>query len=48
MDTHAFRIRLGLSQQMMADWLGVARSSLALAERGYQSTTSTTGCRSCA
>ncbi|TGE15775.1 hypothetical protein [Hymenobacter elongatus] len=43
MDTHALRTRFGLSQEMMADWLGVARSSLALTERGYQSTTSATG-----
>ncbi|MBT2557218.1 helix-turn-helix transcriptional regulator [Hymenobacter sp. ISL-91] len=43
MDTHALRTRFGLSQDRMADWLGVPRSSLALAERGYQAPTATTG-----
>ncbi|WP_019948644.1 hypothetical protein [Hymenobacter aerophilus] len=43
MDTLPLRTRFGLSQEMMAGWLGVPRSSLALTERGYQSTTDTTG-----
>ncbi|UOQ52520.1 hypothetical protein [Hymenobacter cellulosivorans] len=43
MDTRALRAHFGLSQDMLADWLGVARSSLALTERGYQFTTSSRG-----
>lgn len=43
MDTRALRTLFGLSQDMLAEWLGVARSSLALTERGYQSTTAATG-----
>ena len=43
MDTLPHRTRLRLSQEMMADWLGVPRSSLALTERGYQSTTTAMG-----
>lgn len=43
METRALRSLFGLSQDMLADWLGVARSSLALTERGYQSTTSVLG-----
>ncbi|SHL12970.1 helix-turn-helix transcriptional regulator [Hymenobacter psychrotolerans] len=43
MNTRALRTLFGLSQDMLAEWLGVARSSLALTERGYQSTTATTG-----
>ena len=30
------RLRLGLTQEMMAYWLGVGRSSVSLAERGHQ------------
>ncbi|NVO32783.1 hypothetical protein [Hymenobacter lapidiphilus] len=37
------RAHFGLTQAMLADWLGVARSSLALAELGYQSDTSELG-----
>ena len=36
MDNRQLRAHFGLTQKMMADWLGVARSSLALAERGHQ------------
>ncbi|SHJ60831.1 hypothetical protein SAMN02745146_3515 [Hymenobacter daecheongensis DSM 21074] len=43
MDTRDLRTHFGLSQEMMAEWLGVARSSLALTERGYQSTAPATG-----
>ncbi|WP_345059239.1 hypothetical protein [Hymenobacter glaciei] len=43
MDTLPLRTQFGLTQEMMAEWLGVARSSLALTERGYQSTTAGTG-----
>ncbi|TGE27973.1 hypothetical protein [Hymenobacter metallicola] len=43
MNTSALRTLFGLSQDMLADWLGIARSSLALTERGYQSTTPATG-----
>lgn len=35
------RKQFGLTQEMMAEWLGIARSSLALTERGYQSATTT-------
>jgi len=38
MDTRTLRALFRLSQDMLADWLGMARSSLALTERGYQST----------
>ncbi|GAA4384576.1 hypothetical protein [Hymenobacter koreensis] len=43
MHTPALRTLFGLSQNMLAEWLGVARSSLALTERGYQSTTAMPG-----
>lgn len=43
MDTLPLRRQLGLTQEMMASWLGVGRSSLALAERQRQSLTLTTG-----
>lgn len=42
MDSLPLRAQFGLTQKMMADWLGVARSSVALTERGYQSTASGT------
>ena len=43
MDSLPLRTQFGLTQEMMAEWLGVARSSVALTERGYQSTTAGTG-----
>ena len=43
MENRKLREHFGLTQAMMADWLGVARSTLALAEKGYQSDTSETG-----
>ena len=43
MTVAALRTYFGLTQEMMASWLGVPRTSLALAERGHQSLTPTTG-----
>ncbi|WP_345073341.1 hypothetical protein [Hymenobacter fastidiosus] len=43
MENRKLREHFGLTQAMMADWLGVARSTLALAEQGYPSDPSETG-----